>query len=422
MSLVPRRWAFLGVPLPGWLLPGGRSCEREEDGAFCFDVEVVAPCVGLIVSYKGRLELVARGGGLRSASRSAVMGGNRRIPMPQTPDINRRFVLAERPQGPPDENTLRLETGPVPEPGPGEMLVRTRYLSLDPYMRGRMNDAKSYAEPVKIGAVMTGQVVGEVVRSNHNRFSVGDLVLNGSGWQDWALSDGTEVMALGEGMAQPSWALGILGMPGYTAYAGLTYIGEPKPGETVVVAAATGPVGATVGQIAKLRGCRVVGIAGGAEKCAHAESLGFDACIDHRAEGFSDALKAACPNGIDVYFENVGGKVLYAVLPLLNAFARVPVCGVVSWYNLDGLPDGPDRGPQILSTILKMKVKVQGFIIYDSFPRETYTAFRRDMEGWLAEGAIQYREQVVEGLEAAPSALNDVLEGRNFGKMVVKVA
>ena len=343
--------------------------------------------------------------------------------MPQSPETNRSIVLAERPRGTPDENTLRLETGPMPEPGAGQMLVRTEYLSIDPYMRGRMNDAKSYAEPVAIGGVMTGQVVGEVIASNLDGYAVGDRVLNGSGWQDYALSDGTGVMNLGPAPENPSWSLGLLGMPGYTAYAGLLLIGEPKVGETVVVAAASGPVGATVGQIAKIKGCRVVGVAGGAEKCRHVtENLGFDACIDHRADDFKEQLAAACPDGIDVYFENVGGKVLYAVLPLLNPFARVPVCGVAGWYNLDGLPDGPDRGPMLMGTILRMKVKVQGFIIFDSFPPETYKDFRRDMTAWLEEGRISYKEQVVEGLENAPQALNDVLAGRSFGKVVVKVA
>jgi NADPH-dependent curcumin reductase len=336
--------------------------------------------------------------------------------------INRRIVLAERPKGMPDENTLRLETANIPQAGTGEMLLRTVYLSLDPYMRGRMNDAKSYAEPVKIGEVMTGQVVSEVVTSNLDGFEPGDNVLSGSGWQDYAISDGNEVLNLGKDPKNPSWSLGILGMPGYTAYAGLLKIGEPKSGETVVVAAASGPVGATVGQIAKIKGCRVVGIAGGAEKCAHVvNNLGFDCCIDHKAEDFAEQLKAACTDGIDVYYENVGGKVLYAVLPLLNAFARVPVCGVVSWYNLTGLPEGIDFGPAIMGTILRMKVLVQGFIIYDSFPKSTYKEFVRDMTQWLAEGKIQYKEQIVDGLENAPAALNDVLLGKSFGKCVVKV-
>ncbi|MCK0170482.1 NADP-dependent oxidoreductase [Aliiroseovarius sp. S1123] len=342
--------------------------------------------------------------------------------MPQTQTTNRRIVLAERPVGLPDENTLRIEDVDILAPKDGEMLLRTVYLSLDPYMRGRMNDAKSYAEPVKIDEVMTGQVVAEVVTSNLSGFTKGDLVLAGSGWQDYAISDGTEVVNLGASPTNPSWSLGILGMPGYTAYAGLLKIGEPKPGETVVVAAASGPVGATVGQIAKIKGCRAVGIAGGAEKCAHVvNNLGFDICIDHNADDFAEQLKAACPDGIDVYFDNVGGKVLYGVLPLLNPFARMPVCGVVAWYNLTGLPDGPDFGPMIMSTILRMKVKVQGFIIFDSFPISTYKEFVRDMTGWLAEGKVQYKEQMVDGLESAPEALNDLLLGKSFGKMVVKV-
>jgi NADPH-dependent curcumin reductase len=342
--------------------------------------------------------------------------------MPQTSETNRRVVLAERPNGLPNENTLRLEQVDIPTASAGEMLLRTVFLSLDPYMRGRMNDAKSYAEPVKIGETMTGQVVAQVVSSNLEKYAPGDFVLARNGWQDYAVSDGDEVMNLGQDPKNPSWSLGILGMPGYTAYAGLLHIGEPKPGETVVVAAASGPVGATVGQIAKIKGCRVVGIAGGADKCAHVvDNLGFDACIDHKAKDFASQLKDACPDGIDVYFENVGGKVLYAVLPLLNAFARMPVCGVVAWYNLSGLPEGPDFGPAIMGTILRMKVKVQGFIIFASFPIETYKDFVRDMAQWLAEGKVQYKEQVVEGLENAPSAFNDLLLGKSFGKMVVKV-
>jgi len=340
----------------------------------------------------------------------------------QTTNSNRRIVLAERPKGLPDKNTLRLESVGLPEPGNNEMLLRTEFLSLDPYMRGRMNDAKSYAEPVKIDEVMTGQVVAQVVSSNIEKFVAGEYVLSGSGWQDYALSDGKGVLNLGKDPQNPSWTLGILGMPGYTAYAGLLKIGEPRPGETVVVAAASGPVGATVGQIAKIKGCRVVGVAGGAAKCRHVvENLGFDACIDHKSDDLADQLKAHCPDGIDVYFENVGGKVLYAVLPLLNAFARVPVCGVVSWYSLTGLPEGPDFSPAIMGTILRMKVKVQGFIIFDSFPESTYQEFVEAMSGWLEAGKIVYKEQLVEGLENAPEALNDMLLGKSFGKMVIKV-
>ena len=342
--------------------------------------------------------------------------------MPQIININRQIVLAERPKGQPDENTLRMNTGEIPQPSAGEMLVRTVYLSLDPYMRGRMNDAKSYAEPVAIGGVMTAQVVGQVVTSNLNGYEAGDYVLSGSGWQDYAISDGAQVMHLGKNPENPSWALGILGMPGYTAYAGFLKIGEPKAGETVVVAAAAGPVGATVGQIAKLKGCRTVGIAGGAKKCAHVvENLGFDACIDHQADDLAAQLREACPSGVDIYFENVGGKVLYAVLPLLNPFARIPVCGMVAWYNLPGLPKGPDMGPAIMGTILRMKVKMQGFIIFDSFPPSLYQEFASDMRGWLRDGLVKYKEHMVEGLENAPEAFSQLLVGGNFGKMVVKV-
>ena len=342
--------------------------------------------------------------------------------MTQPSDQNRRIVLAERPRGRPDDRTLRLDTAPRPEAGAGEMLLRTVWLSLDPYMRGRMSDAKSYAAPVEIGGVMTGQVVAEVVTSDVEGFAPGDHVLAGSGWQDWAVSDGAGVRNLGKSPDNPSWFLGILGMPGFTAHAGLLRIGQPKAGETVVVAAATGPVGATVGQIAKIKGARAVGVAGGPEKCRHAvETLGFDACIDHRAEDFAAQLAAACPDGVDVYFENVGGKVLYSVLPLLNPHARIPVCGIVSWYNETGLPEGPDHGVQIMGTILRQKVKVEGFIIFDSFGEDALMDFVQDMTGWLRSGEMTYREQVVEGLEAAPAALVDLLEGRNFGKMVVRV-
>ena len=342
--------------------------------------------------------------------------------MPQSSDINRRVVLANRPQGMPDESTLRLEEVSVPEAGQGEMLLRTRYLSLDPYMRGRMNDAKSYATPVQIGEVMTGQVVAEVISSDINGYKPGDTVLAPSGWQDYAVSNAEQVLNLGRSPENPSWSLGILGMPGYTAYAGLLKIGEPKPGETVVVAAASGPVGATVGQIAKIKGCHAVGIAGGDQKCKHVvDNLGFDVCIDHHADDFAQQLAAACPDGIDVYYENVGGKVLHSVLPLLNPFARIPVCGVVSWYNLTGLPDGPDYSPMIMGTILRMKVKMQGFIIYDSFPKELYEEFAADMTGWLQEGKVVYKEQMIDGLENAASALNDLLVGNSFGKMIVAV-
>lgn len=341
--------------------------------------------------------------------------------MTQNSEKNRKIILAERPFGAPDESTLRLETSEKPIAGAGEMLLRTVYLSLDPYMRGRMNDSKSYAEPVAIGSPMVGGTVARVVTSDVKGFAVGDWVLSFNGWQDYAVSNGVGVTNMGAKPKQPSWALGIMGMPGFTAYCGLLHIGEPKPGETVVTAAATGPVGATVGQIAKIKGCRAVGIAGGANKCAHAvNELGFDACIDRNTPDFKAQLKAACPNGIDVYFENVGGIILAAVLPLLNPNARIPLCGLVSQYNETGLPEGPDRSGAMLGAFLVKKIKLQGFIIFDDFPNH-YPQFAKEMTGWIKAGKIKYREQMFEGLETAPEAFNGLLEGKNFGKVVIKV-
>jgi NADPH-dependent curcumin reductase CurA len=341
--------------------------------------------------------------------------------MTQTETVNRQFVLAERPKGAPTKETLRLVETDVPESGPDQMLLRTEFLSLDPYMRGRMSDAPSYAAPVEIGGVMQGGTVAQVVVSHIEGFAPGDYVLSFSGWQDYALSDGTGVTNLGKSPAHPSWALGIMGMPGFTAWAGLTQIGAPKPGETIVVAAATGPVGATVGQIGKILGCRVVGIAGGPEKCAYAvDELGFDACIDHKADDFAEQLTKATPDGIDVYFENVGGKVLDAVIPLLNPNARVPVCGLISQYNATALPDGPDRMNWLMGQILRKKIKMQGFIIFDDFDH-LYPEFAKEMGAWIESGKIQYREEIIDGLENALEAFIGLLNGENFGKRVIHV-
>lgn len=341
--------------------------------------------------------------------------------MQQTDNINRKLVLAERPKGEPTKDTLKLEKDEIPVAGDKQMLLRTEYLSLDPYMRGRMSDAASYADPVEIGDVMVGGTVAQVVSSNLDKFVVGDWVLSFSGWQDYALSDGVGVTNLGASPTHPSWALGILGMPGFTAWAGLTQIGEPKAGETIAVAAATGPVGATVGQIGKQLGCRVVGIAGGPEKCAYAvEELGFDACIDHKAPDFAEQLAKASPNGIDVYFENVGGKVLDAVIPLLNTFARVPVCGLVSQYNATELPKGPDRMNWLMGIILRKKIKMQGFIIFDNFAH-LYPQFAQEMTTWIKDGKVKYREEMIDGLENAPEAFIGLLNGENFGKRVIHV-
>ena len=341
--------------------------------------------------------------------------------MTQTDTTNRQLVLAERPRGAPTKDTLNMVESTIPTAGDNQMLLRTEYLSLDPYMRGRMSDAPSYAAPVEIGGVMVGGTVARVITSNLAGFAPGDWVLSFNGWQDYALSDGAGVTNLGQSPAHPSWALGILGMPGFTAWAGLTRIGAPKPGETIVVAAATGPVGATVGQIGKLMGCRVVGVAGGPEKCAWAvNQLGFDACVDHKAGDFAKQLQAAIPDGIDIYFENVGGKVLDAVVPLLNPNARVPVCGIISQYNATALPDGPDRMNWLMGQILRKKIKMQGFIIFDDFAH-LYPEFSGQMTGWIKAGKIRYREEIIDGLEAAPAAFIGLLNGENFGKRVIRV-
>lgn len=338
-----------------------------------------------------------------------------------TDALNRRIVLASRPHGAPTTENFRLEEVAKPEPKDGEMLLRAVYLSLDPYMRGRMSDAESYAAPVAIDDVMVAGTVSQVEVSNHPDYEVGEWVLAYTGWQDYAISTGEMVIKLGKNPQNPSYALGVAGMPGFTAYMGLLDIGQPKPGETIVVASATGPVGSTVGQIAKLKGCRVVGIAGGEEKCRYAkEELGFDECIDHKADDFAQQLKNACDNGIDVYFENVGGKVFDAVLPLLNTNARIPVCGLISQYNATELPQGTDHLPLLMVNILTKRIKVQGFIIFDDYGHR-YDEFAQDMNQWLAEGKIQYREQLVQGLENAPDAFIGLLEGKNFGKVVVQV-
>ena len=342
--------------------------------------------------------------------------------MSQSVTQNRKFVLAERPRGEPDDDTLRLEVEVRPEAGEGQMLLRNEYLSLDPYMRGRMSDAPSYAAPVAIGEVMIGGTVSQVVSSDVKGFEEGDWVVAFGGWQDYALSDGTGVINLGKQPRNPSWALGVLGMPGLTAWAGLTRIGQPKAGETLVVAAASGPVGATVGQVGKILGLHVVGIAGGARKCAHVvDTLGFDACIDHKADGFPAALKAALPDGIDIYFENVGGAIFDAVMPLLNPCARIPVCGVISQYNATSLPDGPDRVNLLLGMILRKRMTMRGFIVFDDFGH-LYPEFAKQMGDWVAQGKVQYREEIINGLEQAPRAFVGLLKGEAFGKRVIRLS
>ena len=330
--------------------------------------------------------------------------------------------MNSRPVGAPTADNFRLEEDAVPVPSAGQVLLRTLYLSLDPYMRGRMSHEPSYAAPVAVGEVMVGGTVSRVEASRHPDFQPGDLVLGYSGWQDYALYYGTGLTKLDAGMSHPSIALGVLGMPGFTAYMGLLDIGQPKAGETVVVAAASGGVGSIVGQIAKLKGCRVVGIAGGATKCRYVvEELGFDACIDRHSTDFARQLAAACTKGIDVYFENVGGAVFDAVLPLLNVSARIPLCGLISQYNDTSLPPGPDRLGLLTRTLLTKRIKMQGFIIFDDYLHR-YGEFFSQMSDWLKEGKIKFREDIVDGLENAPQAFIGLLEGRNFGKLVIRVA
>ena len=335
---------------------------------------------------------------------------------------NRRIVLASRPKGKPDASNFRTETQTLPELQDGQLLLRTLWLSLDPYMRGRMSDAPSYAPPVEINEVMTGGAVSRVEASRNPKFQPGDLVVAVTGWQTYSVSDGTGLMPLPAGIPQPSMALGVLGMPGMTAFMGLTHIGQPKAGETLVVAAASGAVGSVVGQVAKLKGLNVVGVAGGAQKCRYVvDELGFDACIDHRADDFAQQLKAACGEGIDIYFENVGGKVFDAVLPLLNPRARVPVCGLIAHYNEHDLPEGKDRFSLLPRVLLTKRVRMQGFIVYDDFG-DRQAEFFSAMVPWVRDGKIKFREHVVEGLDNAPEAFFGLLEGKNFGKLVVKVS
>jgi NADPH-dependent curcumin reductase CurA len=334
---------------------------------------------------------------------------------------NRRVLLKSRPVGEPKPADFEIADAPIPTPGDGEILVRTIWLSLDPYMRGRMNDVKSYATPVELGGVMTGGTVGEVMDSRHPGFQRGDFVLSYGGWQAYhVVRAGAQPGPFGPLKLDPkaapiSTALGVLGMPGMTAYVGLYDLGQPKPGETVVVSAAAGAVGSAAGQLAKIRGCRAVGIAGSRDKCEYVvKELGFDACVSHRSSDLFAALKDACPKGIDVYFDNVGGDVLKTVLRLVNPFARIPLCGLISQYNATELPPGPNMGP-----VLVNRVTIRGFIVSDHVDR--LPAFLADCGRWVREGRLKFREDVVEGLDNAPRAFIGLLQGKNLGKMLVKV-
>jgi hypothetical protein len=334
---------------------------------------------------------------------------------------NRQILLASRPHGEPALSDFRLAETALPEPAEGQIQLQTLWLSLDPYMRGRMSAAKSYAAPVEIGGVMVGGAVSRVLASRHAGFAAGEIVQGRTGWQSHAISDGSGLVKVDPDLAPISTALGVLGMPGMTAYTGLRNIGQPKPGETLVVAAASGPVGSLVGQIAKLQGCRVVGIVGGAIKAAYLrDMLGFDVALDHKAADFPAQLAAACPAGIDIYWENVGGAVWEAVFPLLNDFARVPVCGLIAHYNDTDMPPGPDRSVQLMRAVLSKRLTLRGFIVSD-FAAQT-ADFLRDVSTWLRSGQIKYKEDVVVGLENAPAAFIGLLQGKNFGKLLVKVS
>jgi NADPH-dependent curcumin reductase CurA len=330
--------------------------------------------------------------------------------------MNRRVLLRRRPVGAPRADDFEVAEAPIPTPRPGEILCRTLYLSIDPYMRGRMNEGRSYAASVELGQVMVGGTVSEVAESRHPGFARGDLVVGYDGWQAYAVSSGAGVRKLDPGQAPISTALGVLGMPGMTAYVGLLDIGRPASGETVLVSAAAGAVGAVVGQLARIKGCRAVGIAGSKEKCDYVVSeLGFDACVDHTTQELLPALTAACPNGVDIYFDNVGGPALAAALKLINRNARIPLCGMIAQYNATELPPGPNLLPLLVNRAL-----IKGFIVSDHGDR--LGAFLADCTRWLHEGRLKYREDVVQGLDAAPAALIGLLEGRNFGKMLVRVS
>ena len=330
--------------------------------------------------------------------------------------MNRQVLLAARPQGAVREENFRIVDTPIPKPGDGEVLVKNDWLSLDPYMRGRMNEAKSYATPVAIGEVMVGQTVGEVLESRDPAFKPGDKVLTSLGWQLYGAAKGKTLRKIDAAHAPASYYLGILGMPGITAWFGLTEVGKPKAGETLVVSAASGAVGSVVGQLARIMGCRVVGIAGGKTKCDYVvQELGFDACVDHRAGGVGERLREACPKGIDVDFENVGGALLDTLLGMMNLFSRIVICGLVAEYNATE-PYGYKR----LRSMLVNRIRMQGMLVFDWADR--YGEAIEALSGYLAAGKIKYRESIVEGIDNAPRGLIGLLKGENFGKQLVKLA
>jgi NADPH-dependent curcumin reductase len=331
-------------------------------------------------------------------------------------DMNRQIRLKSRPAGRPADTDFEPIAAPMPTPADGQVLRRTLYLSLDPYMRGRMSDAPSYAAPIPLGGVMCGHTVSRVVESRDPNFRAGDFVAGYDGWQEYAASPGTDLRKLDPGAAPITTALGVLGMPGMTAFVGLVDIGQVKAGETVVVSAASGAVGSVVGQLAKARGCRAVGIAGSPDKCRYVvDELGFDACINYKTDDLVPALRAACPNGVDIYFENVGGAVLNAVMRVLNKGARIPLCGLISEYNATANTPGPNWRPLLVS-----RAMVKGFIVSDHQDRAM--AFYQEVAPLVKSGRLKFKEDIVDGLDNAPSAFIGLLEGRNFGKLMIRVA
>ncbi|MBV8183740.1 MAG: NADP-dependent oxidoreductase [Hyphomicrobiales bacterium] len=329
--------------------------------------------------------------------------------------MNKRVLLKRRPKGWVSEGDFELSEAPIPKPAEGQVLVQNHWLSLDPYMRGRMNDAKSYAAKAEIGEVMIGGTVGEVLEAHDASFKKGDFVVGMLGWQQFGVASAKALRVIDVKAAPAQAYLGAIGMPGVTAWIGLLTIGDPKPGETVVVSAASGAVGSVVGQIAKIKGARAVGIAGGARKCRYVvEELGFDAGVDYKSPSFIADLEAATPKGIDVYFENVGGDVLEAVSRRFNFFARMPLCGLVSQYN-----EANPAGVRNLHAFLANRVKLQGFIVSDK--PELWPPALKELAAWVASGKVKYRETIADGLENAPKAFVGMLKGENFGKLLVKL-
>lgn len=335
---------------------------------------------------------------------------------------NRRLLLIERPVGAPGLQHFQLDRTAIPQPADGEVLLRTEFLSLDPSLRTRMNGNPGALASVELGAVMAGDALSRVVESRHPAFAVGDRVVADSGWQDWSVLDASRLRRVDPALPQPTLALSALGSAGFAAWLGLTDIGQPQPGETVVVAAATGAVGSVVGQLAKRLGCRVVGIAGGEEKCRLAvEQLGFDACVSHHEDDLAERLADACADGIDVYFESAGGAAFEAVLPLLNDFARIPLCGQVAWANATSLPAGYDLTPRVMRVLLNRRVRLQGFQIGDHVDAR-FDAFLAEMTPRVIAGDIRIVEDILDNLEHAPGALSGLLSGYNLGKLLVRVS